>query len=137
MKKQIMQIFIVIILLMFTACNNIDNEFPYTLKSGTYEFKYAVIKDSITDRIIVKSVDDILFDREQFDIWGDFLNIRFGIDENTEYCVDGTRRYVVRDGLLYEIVFDNLLNLYLPHWQAKDSEFYDIVIFFGWSKNYL
>ncbi len=137
MKKQIMPIFIVIILLMLTACNNIDNELPYTLKSGTYDFRHIVIKDLATEEMTIKDFDDILFDREQFEKWGDFLRIYIGINENTSYHVDDGRMYVIYDGTLYEIVADNLLSLHIPYFESSDNKVYDIVIFFGWSKNYL
>lgn len=137
MKNKIMPIFIVIILLMFTACNNIDNEFPYTLKAGTYDFRHIFIKDLATEEMTIKDFDEILFDRVLYEKWGNFLRIYIGIDENARYHVDDGRMYVIYGGTLYEIVADNLLSLHIPYFESNDNKVYDLVIFFGWSKNYL
>lgn len=122
---------------MFTACDTVDDKFSYTLKAGTYDFRQIVIKDLATEEMTIKDFDEILFDTEQFEKWGDFLRIYIGIDENTSYYVDDGRMYVIYDGTLYEIVADNLLSLHIPYFESSDNKVYDLVIFFGWSKNYL
>lgn len=137
MKNKIMPIFILAIMLMFTACDTVGNEFPYTLKSGTYDFRHMVIKDLATEEMTIKDLDEILFDRVLYEKWGNFLRIYIGIDENTSYHVDEGKKYAIYDGTLYEIVADNLLSLHIHNFESSDNKVYDLEIFFGWSKNYL
>lgn len=95
------------------------NKSPYALEYGVYGFESAVLTNRITKVVEYKDSDDIFNDKEQFDLWNGLFDFMMPVDEDTEYFrLKDKRVYVLNEGLAFEVVGENTLELHFPYWSA-------------------
>lgn len=109
----------------------------YHLKSGTYGFETAIITNKLTSETIEKSFDNIIGNNDDYIKWHNLFSFNVFIDKTTEYFrIKNYRYFVISEGLAFEVIGENKLQLHFPHWSGNDYKIYDIKIILGWQQTY-
>ena len=99
-----------------------------------YGFQTAKLTDLSTNEVTEKSFDDIL--NNEFMEWHNLFSFQVLIRQDTKYlCIDG-RYFALDEGLAYEVIGDNALQIHFPHWAGYDCKVYNIVITLCWQQLY-
>lgn len=135
MRKKLYLLVWIFLLSLFSACGvkeNLTDEKPYPLKSGTYEFQRAVLTNVFTGETEEKTSDDVInAPSEEYAQWRFLFNFSVTVKEDTEFIYTRDNRCVVlKEGFAFELIAEDALQMHLPSWQCND-DLYDIVIVLG------
>ncbi len=129
MKNKIILVLLSILLVFAFGCSSKKNKPPYPLKEGSYNFRTAKIINKISKEENTKSFDEIIENEADFHDWGNLLSFNIIINEDTEYFYNKNKKcYVLNEGIAFEVIAENTLQLHLPDWTGYDFYTYDILI---------
>lgn len=137
MKKKLCLFFSLFLVFVLSSCAvEVTLEKPYSVKSGTYELKTAVITDMFTDETEEITVEQLVVSGPARDQWLYLFNYSLSIDENTQFIyTKDNRRVVIREGFAFELIAENTFKVHLPYWDTADGR-YDIVLLLEWVPRY-
>ena len=137
MKKKLCLFFSLFLVFLLSSCAvDVTPEKPYSVKSGTYELKTAVITDMFTDETEEITVEQLVVSGPARDQWLYLFNYSLSIDENTQFIYTKDNRWVViREGFAFELIAENTFKVHLPYWDTSDGR-YDIVLLLEWVPRY-
>lgn len=137
MKKNKFLLLSVVISLLIGVWGSGCTKTHYPLEFGVYGFEKAFITDKVTKETIEKDTESIVNNNNDFKEWFNLFSFQIVIDENTEYFYKKDKRcFVLNEGLAFEIIGENRLQLSFPHWYGYDHNIYEILIVLGWQLVY-